>query len=250
MLQGRRLAVLLDYDGTLTPIVADYRRALLSDAMRQTLSGLAEHSIVAVVSGRDLKDVQKLVGLGSVFYSGSHGFELAGPRGWHHIHADAADYLPDLDRAEKALEKLLASVPGHALERKHFSLAVHYRQVDEARVGEVADAVDAVLAGNPRLVKGLGKKVFELKPALPWDKGSAIRLLLDELDMAGTGNLAVFIGDDITDEAAFRVLRAPDVSIIVVDDDRVTSADYALRDCDDVRQFLDWLSRSAGEHER
>lgn len=246
-LEERRLAVLLDYDGTLTPIVADYRRALLADAMRQTLSRLAEHSVVAVVSGRDLKDVRKLVGLDSVFYSGSHGFELSGPDGWRHIHADAADYLPDLDRAEEVLEASLASVPGHALERKHFSLAVHYRQVDEARVGEVADAVDAVLAGNRRLTRGLGKKVFELKPALPWDKGSAVSLLLEKLDMTGNGDLAIYIGDDITDEAAFRVLRAPDVSIIVVDEDRATSADYALKDCDDVRRFLDWLSRSAGE---
>jgi len=249
ILEARRLAVLLDYDGTLTPIVADYRRALLSDAMRETLSRLAESYAVAVVSGRDLKDVQKLVGLDSVFYSGSHGFELSGPHGWHHIHEDAADFLPDLDRAEEALGALLASVPGHALERKHFSLAVHYRQVDEARVGEVADAVDAVLAGNERLVKGPGKKVFELKPALPWDKGSAISLLLDKLDMAGKDNIAIFIGDDITDEAAFRFLRAPDISIIVVDDERVTSADYTLDDCDDVRRFLDWLSGAAGEQD-
>ena len=71
-------AELLDYDGTLTPIVTDYRKAFLSDTMRDTLGRLAERNAVAVVSGRDLKDVQKLVGLDSIYYSGSHGFELAG----------------------------------------------------------------------------------------------------------------------------------------------------------------------------
>ena len=245
VLAERRLAVLLDYDGTLTPIVTDYRKAFLSDEMRDTLRGLAARNAVAVVSGRDLKDVQKLVALDSVYYSGSHGFELSGPDEWHHVHEDAADYLPDLDQAEQALAVRLADVPGHALERKHFSLAVHYRQVDDARVGEVASAVDEVLAGSTRLAKGLGKKVFELKPALPWDKGRAVSLLLNTLGMAGDDTVAVFIGDDITDEAAFRELRHPHVSIIVVDDDRATAADYSLTDVDDVRKFLDWLSRKA-----
>ena len=245
LLRERRLAVLLDYDGTLTPIVTDYRRAFLSDAMRDTLGQLAERNAVAVVSGRDLKDVQKLVGLDSVYYSGSHGFELSGPGNWSHIHEDAADYLPDLDQAEQALAARLADVPGHALERKHFSLAVHYRQVDDTRVGEVASAVDEALAGNSRLVKGLGKKVFELKPALPWDKGRAVGLLLDTLGMTGDNTVAIFIGDDITDEAAFRELRQPNVSIIVVDDDRATAADYALTDTEDVREFLNWLAQTA-----
>ena len=245
LLKERRLAVLLDYDGTLTPIVTDYRKAFLSDAMRDTLNQLAKRNAVAVVSGRDLKDVRNLVGLDSVYYSGSHGFELSGPDDWQHIHEDAADYLPDLDQAEQALAARLADVPGHALERKHFSLAVHYRQVDDARIGEVASAVDDVLTGNTRLVKGLGKKVFELKPALPWDKGRAVGLLLDTLGMARDDTVAVFIGDDITDEAAFRELRSPNVSIIVVDDDRATAADYSLVDVEDVREFLDWLCRTA-----
>ena len=245
LLKDRRLAVLLDYDGTLTPIVTDYRKAFLPDAMRDTLDRLADRNPVAVVSGRDLKDVRKLVGLDSVYYSGSHGFELSGPNDWQHIHEDAADYLPDLDHAEKVLTAKLADVPGHALERKHFSLAVHYRQVDDARVGEVANAVDEVLDGNTRLVKGLGKKVFEIKPALPWDKGRAVGVLLDTLGMTGNDTLAVFIGDDITDEAAFRELRHPNVSIIVVDDDRATAADYSLTDTDDVRTFLDWLAQAS-----
>jgi len=239
------LAVLLDYDGTLTPIVADYRKAFLPDAMRATLEALASRHTVAVVSGRDLADVRRLVGLDTVYYSGSHGFELAGPDDWQHTHGDAAEYLPDLDRAEAELTSALAAVPGHAIERKRFSIAVHYRQVDAERVAEVAAAVDELLEDNSRLVKGLGKKVFEIKPALNWDKGRAVELLLDTLGMSQDDTLAVYIGDDITDEAVFRVLRQPDLSIVIGDDNRVTSADFALEDCDDVRRFLDWLSATA-----
>ncbi len=154
----------------------------------------------------------------------------------------AVGYLDDLDRAEQALTAALASIPGHAIERKRFSIAVHYRQVDDAHVEEVARVVDAVLEDNRRLHKGLGKKVFELKPALQWDKGRAVELLLQKLGLTGDNAVAFYIGDDITDEAAYRVLREPNVSIVIPDDDRVTAADYTLADCDDVQRFLEWLT--------
>ncbi|MGD8339286.1 MAG: trehalose-phosphatase [Gammaproteobacteria bacterium] len=239
----RRLAVLLDYDGTLTPIVADYRRAEIDESMRATLRVLAQQHTVGVISGRDLPDVQHRVGIDSLFYSGSHGFELAGPDGWHRAKEGAQDYISDLDQAEVALVEGLASISGHAVERKHFAIAVHYRQVDEALVGEVRRVVDRVIAGFPRLAKSLGKKVFELKPALQWDKGRAVELLLQEIGMSADETLALYIGDDVTDEAVFQVLRPPNISIALSDNDRVTAADYSLRDCNDVRRFLDWLSR-------
>ncbi|MGR8920083.1 MAG: trehalose-phosphatase [Gammaproteobacteria bacterium] len=244
-LRDHRLAVLLDYDGTLTPIVSDYRKAVLPAAMRATLAGLAARHTVAVVSGRDLEDVRRLVGLDAVFYSGSHGFELAGPGGWHHTQEAARTYLPDLDDAETALAAALADIPGHAIERKRFSIAVHYRQVAAARAGDVERAVDELLAANARLVKGLGKKVFELKPALDWDKGRAVELLLEKLGMTRDDTLALYVGDDITDEAVFRVLRHPHLSIVIGDGVRVTAADYTLDDCDDVQRFLDWLAHAA-----
>ncbi|MBT8078601.1 MAG: trehalose-phosphatase [Gammaproteobacteria bacterium] len=245
VLGERRLAVLLDYDGTLTPIVSDYRKAFLADAVRTALEKLAAEHVVAVISGRDLADVRQLVGLDSVYYSGSHGFELAGPGDWSHTQEDAAGYLPDLDQAEQTLGAMLAGVPGHAIERKRFSVAVHYRQVDDALAGDVEQAVNEFLAANPRLIKGLGKKVFELKPALDWDKGRAVELLLATLGMTRDNSLALYVGDDVTDEAVFRVLRHPHMSIVISDDDRITSANYTLDDCDDVLGFLNWLSDTA-----
>ena len=246
LLRDRRLAVLLDYDGTLTPIVTDYRKAFLSDAMRGTLETLSRRCTVAVISGRDLADVQRLVGLDSVYYSGSHGFELAGPDDWHHVQEHAAAYLPELDRAEAGLRKGLTDIDGHAVERKRFSIAVHYRQVADDRVTAVGDVVDQVLADTSALKKGLGKKVFELKPALQWDKGRAVELLLDTLDMHADDSLAFYIGDDLTDEAVFRVLRDPNVSIVLDEGNRVTAADHTLADVQDVQRFLDWLVAAGG----
>ena len=244
--EQRQLVVLLDYDGTLTPIVADYRKAVLHESMRRTLERLADHCIVGVISGRDLPDVRRLVGLESLYYSGSHGFELAGPSDWHHIYADAADYVPDLDSAEAALTAALAEIPGHAIERKQFAIAVHYRQVDPALVGQVEQEIDEILARNPRLHRSAGKKVFEIKPALQWDKGRAVELLLENLDVEVENRLVIYVGDDITDESAFHVVRTPNVSIVVGRDDPVTAADYSLNGCDDVLRLLQFLSRLKG----
>lgn len=246
LIRKRRVAVLLDYDGTLTPIVTDYRKALLPESMRNTLAELSQKNTVAVVSGRDLADVRKLVGLDTIFYSGSHGFELAGPEDWQYVQEQAASFVPDLDRAEQQLGAALSAIPGHAVERKRFSLAVHYRQVDASQITEVERLVNTVLDDMPRLHKGLGKKVFELKPALQWDKGRAVELLLQTFGMTEKDSIAVYIGDDLTDEAVYRVLRRPNISIVISDNDRVTAADYTLEDCDDVQRFLDWLAATTG----
>ncbi len=80
-LAGKRLAVFLDYDGTLTPIVARPDLAVLSEAMRQVVRDLAGRCTVAIVSGRDREDVQKLVALDQLIYAGDHGFDISGPAG-------------------------------------------------------------------------------------------------------------------------------------------------------------------------
>jgi len=103
--------------------------------------------------------------------------------------------------------------------------------------------VESVLKQYPRLHKSYGKKVFELKPAIQWGKGRAVEYLLRTLGMTADNAVVLYIGDDLTDEAVFQVLRRPNVSIAICDGDRPTAADYSLQDCDDVKHFLDWLAQ-------
>src|SRR3989339_69757 len=77
--RDRQLLVSLDYDGTLTPIVERPERAVLSGEMRRIVSELADLCTVAVISGRDLSEVKRLVGLDKIYYAGSHGFDISGP---------------------------------------------------------------------------------------------------------------------------------------------------------------------------
>ncbi|MCB2102425.1 MAG: trehalose-phosphatase [Rhodobacterales bacterium] len=252
-LSGRRPAVFLDYDGTLTPIVDRPEDAILTDAMRATVRDLAERCLVAIVSGRDRPDVQALVGLDNLFYAGSHGFDIAGPHGAEIQHEVGAEYYGLLQTLEDALRAEMAGVEGAIVEHKKVSFAVHYRLVSEAQRADVRAAVDRALADHPDLQVKPGKMVWEVQPRLDWHKGKAVLYLLDALDLAGDDVLPLYFGDDHTDEDAFRALaaRGPGrgLGIFVGRDDdpevagRVTAADFKVPTPDDAGRLLDRLAR-------
>jgi alpha,alpha-trehalase len=241
-LAGHPLVVFLDYDGTLTPIVEHPEDALLPDETRRSIERLTARYPVAFLSGRDLTDLRSMVGIDGVFYAGSHGFDIAGPGGISEQRA--TEFLPELDGAEEELLPLLDRIPGARVERKRFAIAVHIRQVGEARVGEVGAAVDRVASAHPALRETAGKKVIELRPNVDWDKGRALEWLMGILGLDRDAVIALYLGDDVTDEDAFRTIRDRGIGIVVrgEQDDRPTDARYALADSDEVRAFLDRLA--------
>ncbi len=242
-LRGRQLALFLDYDGTLTPIVARPELAVMSDAMREVVRHLAIHCPVAIVSGRDRVDVQHLVRLDALYYAGSHGFDIAGPQGVPIQHRVGEHVIPILNATEAALKRDLGHIEGVLIERKTFSIAVHVRQIPRHCVGEVESQIDAMLSREPQLRKGYGKKVFELQPAIDWDKGQAVRWLLRTLGLADPLVTPLYIGDDVTDEDAFQALATTDrgLGILVADAPRPTAAQFILRHPDEVKHFLQQL---------
>lgn len=244
LLESRKPAVFLDYDGTLTPIVEDPTAARLPAKTREAIERLQGLCPVAVVSGRDVADVRALVGVEGIWYAGSHGLDLAGPDG--RVERRGEEFLPALDRAERALEERVAPIPGASVERKRFAVAVHFRRADPARVAEVEAAVDAVAAERPELRKTAGKKVLELRPDLPWEKGRAVLRLLEVLGLDREGAVPVYVGDDLTDEDVFRVLEGRGVGVVVrgEGDGRPTAARWSLQDPSAVREFLDEIARA------
>src|SRR5437899_10717352 len=193
-----RLAVFLDYDGTLTPIVSHPEKALLSDSMRTTLRALAAQVPVAILSGRDLYDMRQRVRVEGIVYAGSHGFDIAGPHGLRK--QMASEFLPVLDGAERELGERLRGISGALLERKRFSISAHYRQVADESMPQVKQAVNEVAALHRQLRKMSGKKVYELQPAIDWDKGKALLWLLEVMDSKSREIFPIYIGDDLTDE--------------------------------------------------
>jgi alpha,alpha-trehalase len=241
------IVVFLDYDGTLTPIVSHPEDAVLGEEMRATVEDLSEQCPVAIVSGRGLKDVRDRVGIDGIYYAGSHGFEMAGPAGRIEEYGPARDHLRGLDEAQEALETLIGSIPGAQVERKKFSIAVHYRNVEEGRVAAVEEAVDRTLERHADLRKGRGKKVFELQPAVDWNKGRALGWLLEQLHFDRSKVLPLYIGDDLTDEDAFLALEQHGIGIVVGEGDRTTAARYRLQDPDQVQRFLRALDEKLGQ---
>ncbi len=238
-LRGKRLVVFLDYDGTLTPIVERPELAVLDGDMRATLQRLAALWPTHVISGRGVDDVRRLLGLDSTWVAGSHGFDISPPHGRTGGLQVAPELEPAIHRTAEELRRAIEHVAGVLVEDKRFAIAVHYRQVAEERVGEVARAVDGAATRHPELRKTLGKKVFQLEPAMPWDKGRALRWLLE-----ATGErdgFPVFVGDDATDEAALREVAGRGLGVVVTDLPRPTAARHSLQSPGEVRVFLERL---------
>ena len=233
---GDRIAVFLDYDGTLTPIVSHPEDAWLSESMRQTLRSLAARVPVAILSGRDLDDVRGRVHVDGIVYAGSHGFDIMGAGGLRR--ELGGEYLPVLDAAEAELREALDEIPGAQLERKHFSVAAHYRNVSEDDAFRVAQTVDEVAARNRELRRISGKKVYELLPDIDWNKGKAVLWVLETLELERGKAFPIFIGDDRTDEDAFSALEKRGVGILVSEQPQVTAASYWLNNPEEVERFL------------
>jgi alpha,alpha-trehalase len=244
LLEDREPVVFLDYDGTLTPIVSRPDEAVLSQKMHDLLEGLARQATVAVLSGRGLSDVRELVGIAGIYYAGSHGFEISGPHGIAMAHEEARKQLPALSEAAKEVAEELRDITGALVETKRFSIAVHYRNVREEDVPRVEQAVDRALGAHSGLRKTHGKKVFELRADVEWDKGKALRWLLARLDLDPKEALPIYVGDDVTDEDAFAALETRGLGIFVGEGDRRTAAHFRAANPDEVGSLLTVVTES------
>jgi trehalose 6-phosphate phosphatase len=250
LLAGRRPAVFLDYDGTLTPIVDRPEDAVIAEGMRAAVRALATRCSVCVVSGRDRRVVQELMGIDDLVVAGSHGFDIWSPAGGAIEREEGAGFEPLLREVTARLHEQVDSVPGALVEPKRSSVALHFRLVAEPERPRIARVVDGLLAEHPGELKVTpGKMVYEIQPKLDWDKGKAVLYLLDALGLDGDDVIPIYLGDDITDEDAFEALRPRGVGILVGDAGdpelagRTTAAAWALASTDEVERFLDGLAK-------
>ena len=202
-LAGQEAIVFLDYDGTLTPIVDHPDRATMSEEMRRAVRELAGCCTTAIVSGRARSKVYEFVKIEGIFYAGSHGFDIAGPGGSHIQNEAGRRFLPELEQAYLEISQKVEGIQGTLVEQTGFSASIHYRLVPEEQVSLVEAAVDEVLKDHPTLRKTYGKKVFEIRPRMDWDKGRAVLWILQALRLEGDPVVPFYLGDDTTDEGRF-----------------------------------------------
>ncbi|KAH7524421.1 probable trehalose-phosphate phosphatase D [Ziziphus jujuba] len=247
--KGKQIVMFLDYDGTLSPIVEDPDRAFMSNKMRNAVRDIARYFPTAIVSGRCRDKVYSFVKLAELYYAGSHGMDIKGPSKCHKyknenkavFYQPASEFLPMIDEVYKILSEKTKSIPGARVENNKFCCSVHFRCVDEKSWDALADLVSVVLNEYPKLRYTQGRKVLEIRPTIKWDKGKALEFLLESLGYANSNEvLPVYIGDDRTDEDAFKVLkdRGQGFGILVSKVPKETSATYTLKEPSEVKDFL------------
>ena len=224
-----------DIDGTLAPIVDWPWDARVPNDVQQHLSTLSQHAPVAIVTGRAIEDARPMLGFAPRYLVGNHGAE--GVPGFDEASAHCAricrTWLDELSTPDETWRE----VPGIVLEDKSYSLTFHFRHAQD-RGGAHRLLVGRMgrLLPTPTLFDG--KFVLNLLPPGAPHKGEALSVLLEQ----SHGDRALYVGDDSTDEAVFR-LRSPNVLSVRVEHDRESAADLYLRGQSDVARLVRELMR-------
>lgn len=232
--KSRHIYLLLDYDGTLTPIVKKPELANLSYQTKTTLRKLTKKKkfSISIISGRSIKQLKEKIGIKNILLAGNHGLEAKG------INVGATA-LPLKIREQ--LRSACKPIKGAFLEDKDITLSVHYRLVgknDAARLAQRIKIVTGPYVRNKKIKVTKGKKVIEIRPPVAWDKGSFV----EKLFRKNPGFLPVYIGDDKTDESAFnKVNRLKGFSVFVGKGFTKSNAKYYLKDTKEVLDFLSFL---------
>lgn len=234
----------VDFDGTLSAITDDPDEPTLTSPTRAVFERVASAPTVApaVVSGRARDDLVPRVDVDGVVYAGNHGLELAYDD-WTAAHPAAARHRETIQACCDRLADELAAIPGAVVENKGLTATVHFRRTPDDEVPAVVRTVDRVAAAADGVRVTAGKQVRELRPPVEWDKGRALRLLTDRVPDDWR---ALYVGDDRTDEDAFRAVQPDGIGIRVVTDGRErasveTDATYRLDGQRDVARLLTWV---------
>ncbi|GAW92087.1 trehalose-phosphatase [Calderihabitans maritimus] len=240
----KKLFLFLDYDGTLVPIAATPQMARPSDQVKQILYCLIWQKIpLAIVSGRTLQDLESMLPLRGIYLAGGHGGEIRFPDGTVTFFRNRRAEK-EIDRLFSWLERLTETHRGFLLEHKGTSLALHFRQVSDARsfqlIKQVKDAWrKEVESSELELLEG--RKVLEFR-VKSLNKGNVVKLLWAQCP----GTIPVYFGDDTTDEDAFRYLRDRGITVLVNHKEKTapTAARYRVKGPEEVLYIL---SRLAGK---
>ncbi|HQP91457.1 MAG TPA: trehalose-phosphatase, partial [Candidatus Omnitrophota bacterium] len=192
---------------------------------------------IAIISGRSADDVKNLVGIEGLIYAGNHGLEIKG--------ASFSYEVPVPEWAREALYQLsvelsqeLSAFKGVIIQYKVLTLSCHYRLCDPCQEDVIIGLIEKKVKDH--VSKGIlsvfkGKKVFEIRPCVEWNKGHAVNWLIGHFSFSG---VPIYLGDDTTDSDAFKVLKERGISVWVGEPSALVDADFYLNDPLEVLYFL------------
>ncbi|CAL4075772.1 unnamed protein product, partial [Meganyctiphanes norvegica] len=247
--ESSRLAILLDYDGTLAPIAPHPDLAKLSDETHRVLERISRMPDVnvAIISGRSLENVRSMVGIDGITYAGNHGLQISHPDGTLFTHPIPKEYEDKLDILKKRL-RAEACTDNAWLEDKQFGITYHYRKVEEDKLEEIRNRAQKIFE-EVGIELHQAKMALEAKPPILWDKGRAsIYILRTLFGLDWSGHIStIFAGDDTTDEDAMKALKGIAVTFRITNLPNLrTSATYRLPSTDAVHTMLKWIDKRLG----
>ena len=235
--------LMLDFDGTLSPIAPTPKKAVLPPAVKAELKKISSILPAIIISGRSLRDIKNKIKIKGLHYAGNHGSE------WQ-IGGKKTNYFPGAKPARgivkkiaNKLEPLAQNYPGVLLENKNLSISIHYRKIDPLLISKFKKDVEKITKPlikiyHLRILKG--KKVTELRPYLNWNKGKFalfVRRLFEK--KLKRKLLPLYVGDDITDEDAFSVLKK-DITVRV-GQIKNSQGRYYIKSPGQIKRFMRWL---------
>lgn len=249
LIRRKRGALLfLDYDGTLTAIAGKPEWARLPAKTKELLVELRDNPFftLAIISGRSLKEIRRLVEINGIIYAGNHGLELKGP-GLNFVNKKALSKQRLLRRIYGRLRDELSLVKGVFVEDKGLTLSVHFRLADRKDMKKVKTILDGVVkqwVARKKIKVTSGKMVYEVRPAIDWDKGKIVKWLLRRKSVVKKGILPVCVGDDRTDEDMFKAVGKRGITVCVGKTNPFSRARFYLKNTEEVKKFLDRLNMS------
>ncbi len=232
---GREIFVFTDYDGTLSPIVESPEDARISDDLIDILSKLKMTIPVAVISGRRLEDLRKRVGIEGMIYAGNHGAEVFDGK-CTVINQESSVDTDLLNAFMERLRSALSHIEGVVIENKGITVSIHFRKVNSKYLWELL----SIFRKTAKNYEGAfrithGKKVIEIRPVNIWNKGIAVSWILENMANAV---YPVYIGDDTTDEDAYKAIDGKGISVSI---GKNPEAEFYLKNQSEVKDFLKWL---------
>lgn len=225
----------LDYDGTLTPIAGTPEKAVLSKEMRSLIIKLNSTLPVAIISGRSIHDIMRMVDIKEMIYAGNHGAEI-----WDGNRLILGKRLSDtekiLNKIIRQLRAELSVLDGVFIEDKGITASIHYRQVNPRKTGRVFETFWSIVSRYEDLFRiTSGKKVLEIRPHGIWNKGDAVKWIWKKF---AKDAIPIYVGDDTTDEDAFKAIKGKGIGICI---GKNIEADYYLKSQREIRRLLKLL---------
>jgi trehalose-phosphatase len=240
------LVLFLDVDGTISPIAPRPDEAIVPPETKRVVRELARlpGCHVVVVSGRAAADARRVVDVAGVWVIGNHGIERAEPGAEAEARAEIAVYESIIKTAAERARLAARELPGVLVEDKRWTLSVHFRLAADDADATLERAI-AVIGTDLGLRLTHGKKIFELRPPVDINKGTAALELARRLGALDADASLLCAGDDRTDEDAFRALRDAKPSSVTVKvgmdaaGGAATAAEFSVTDPAAMRELLE-----------